>query len=365
MRMPARAASSRRRSGPGPAAAAPPLSRRSQPSPAAAYVGKPIVARRHLRRRAGRRPTTMLLGLIESRVGIAAVDGGGARDDRAPVQPRPVPGRSRSTPARSTTASRLRYQLVPVHSVERIEFTGNLGLDASRRCAARWSIAFSATPPAARAANVAEMLQSFYFDRGYLAAAIRPVVEVRHDPDAHDPDVRDRIRPAGQHPQRRWSRAIRCEPRERFLDAIHANAGPHVPAHRRPGAARRSTSTSCTGRAATRRRAATASWRSPTTAQSVDLLGDDRSRSRDVDPVRRGPAARRTRLEELVPIRSEGSADADIIEDSERRIAALPATAGLLEGARRRPRGARWTARSRSCSRSGRACSTGSTAASR
>ena len=77
---------------------------------------------------------------------------------------------------------RLRYNLIPIHSVQRVEFRGELGLSSGTL---REGITerFGPTPSATRATEVAQRLQEVYNERGYLGAAIRPVVEVLHDPD--------------------------------------------------------------------------------------------------------------------------------------------------------------------------------------
>ena len=286
----------------------------SAPSSAAAYVGKPISA---VVLMVEGQPLNdeMLLGLIESRAGtplsMAAV--------RETIAHLYSLGRFQDVSVEAAadgSGVKLTYQLVPVHSVQSLEFTGNLGLSKGQL---RDAVVdrFSATPSAARAANVAEMLQNFYFDRGYLAAAIRPVVEVRHDPDA---TVLTFEIESG--PRSSIGNVIvegdPLQPRERFLDRIHATPGrtyqrievqqhlaEYVTQMHRQG-----------------RYEAQGSHRilaQSDDGRSVDLLVT-------VDP---GPAISirfegdplpKARIEELVPIRQEGAADIDIIEDSERRI---------------------------------------------
>jgi len=286
----------------------------SGPSGAAAYVGKPVSAVVLI---VEGKPLNdaMLLGLIESRAGsplsMAAV--------RETIAHLYSLGRFQEVSAEAVADGggvRLTYQLVPVHSVQRLEFTGNLGLSKGQL---RGAVVdrFSATPSAARAANVAEMLQNFYFDRGYLAAAIRPVVDVRHDPEATILTFEIESGP------RASVRNVIVEgeplqPREPFLDRVHATPGrtyqrvdvqeqlaEYVTQMHRQG-----------------RYEAQASHRilaQSDDGRSVDLLVT-------VDP---GPAITirfegdqlpKARLDELVPIRQEGAADIDIIEDSERRI---------------------------------------------
>ena len=177
---------------------------------------------------------------------------------------------------------------------------------------------FSATPSAARAANVAEMLQNFYFDRGYLAAAIRPIVEVKHDPDSTTLTFEIESGP------RASVRNVIIEgdplqPREQFLERIHADPG--RPYERVEVQQRLSDYLDQLHRLG--RYEAQGNHRilaQSDDGRSVDLLvtvepGAAMTIRFEGDPL---PKAR---LEELVPIRQEGAADADIVEDSERRIA--------------------------------------------
>ena len=69
----------------------------------------------------------VILSLIQTRGGHAAVDGGRPRIDHASHQPDAIRGRAghEDLPAGGV---RLRYVLVPVHAVDRIEFRGTLGV---------------------------------------------------------------------------------------------------------------------------------------------------------------------------------------------------------------------------------------------
>lgn len=298
-----------------PAGAAAGLSAK-QPSTAAAFAGRPIT---RVELSVEGKPTedAMLLGLIESRAGtplsMAAV--------RETIAHLYSLGRFQEISvdaAADGDGVRLTYLLVPVHSVERIDFSGNLGLkesDLRRAVVDR----FSATPSAARAANVAEMLQNFYFDRGYLAAAIRPVVEVRHDPDATILTFEIESGP------RASVRAVTVngdplEPREAFLERIRASPGrtyqrvevqerlsDYLDRLRRQG-----------------RYEAQGSHR--ILSQSDDGRSVDLQVTIDPGPavlIRfEGDPLPKDMIDELVPVQQEGAADADIIEDSEQRIAA-------------------------------------------
>ena len=77
---------------------------------------------------------------------------------------------------------RLRYLLVPVHLVDRVEFRGMLGIPEStlRRVVVQ---RFGNAPVASRAEEVARALQTVYRERGYVQAAITPSIEITHKPD--------------------------------------------------------------------------------------------------------------------------------------------------------------------------------------
>ena len=66
----------------------------------------------------------------------------------------------------------IRFDLVPLRSVESVEFTGTLGLD---RGLLRRTVAdrYGARPPISRAAEAARTLVALYADHGYLAATVR------------------------------------------------------------------------------------------------------------------------------------------------------------------------------------------------
>ncbi len=79
------------------------------------------------------------------------------------------------------TSVRLRYVLVPRHTVDRVEFRGMLGVsegDLRRVIADR----FGDTPRASRAREVADALKAAYRDRGYPNVTVTPNVEETHDP---------------------------------------------------------------------------------------------------------------------------------------------------------------------------------------
>ena len=77
---------------------------------------------------------------------------------------------------------RLRYVLLPLHPVDRIEFRGVLGLPEGeiRRVVTE---RFGTAPPARRAEGVAEAISAIYRDRGYASVEVTPWIEATHDPD--------------------------------------------------------------------------------------------------------------------------------------------------------------------------------------
>ena len=77
---------------------------------------------------------------------------------------------------------RLRYVLVPLHPVDRLAFRGTLGLperDVREVIVER----FGEAPSAGRLDEVQEALRLLYRDRGYPTARITPALEETHDPD--------------------------------------------------------------------------------------------------------------------------------------------------------------------------------------
>jgi outer membrane protein assembly factor BamA len=76
----------------------------------------------------------------------------------------------------------LRYNLVPLHHVERVNFRGQLGLSEGL-LRSTMTERFSATPPVGRAAEVARVLEQVYEDHGYFAAKVQPSATELHDPD--------------------------------------------------------------------------------------------------------------------------------------------------------------------------------------
>jgi len=82
----------------------------------------------------------------------------------------------------SDAGLRLRFLLTPLHPVDRIEFQGTLGLpeDALRRVVVD---RFGASPRVGRLDEIVESLRTEYRRRGYVGARIAPRVVETHDPD--------------------------------------------------------------------------------------------------------------------------------------------------------------------------------------
>ncbi|HVL69593.1 MAG TPA: POTRA domain-containing protein [Vicinamibacterales bacterium] len=284
------------------------------PSAAAEYVGRPIVqAEVFVDGRRSTDPT--LLELVEtspgSRLSMATV--------RETIAHLYSLGRYQEVSVDATAVGdgvRLRFDLAPIQNVEEIDFRGTLGLSRGQLRSVVTD-RFGAAPPASRAGPAAELLQRHYFERGFLDAAIRPILERRGDSGRTvltfevNSGPRARIRNV----------AVKGDPglpRDAFLREIHAEPGriyqlvevqrrlsDYVARLRRNG-----------------RYEASASHRMESRSddgESVDL-------SITIEPgpevvVRfEGDPLPKDRLEELVPVRREGSVDIDIIEDSEQRI---------------------------------------------
>lgn len=210
----------------------------------------------------------------------------------------------------------LRFTAVPVHNIERIEFRGNVALDTGQLRRAI-SDRFGPAPPASRASAAAELLQGFYFDRGYPAAAIRPVIEQQRARTVLTFEI--------ESGPRTFVRNVNIdgdpgEPRAAFLARIGASVG--EPYQRVEVQAKLAEFVERLRRRG--RYEARASHRIEgfiDDGRGVDLAvtiepGPEIVVRYEGDPLPEN------RLDELVPVQREGSVDADIIEDSEARIAA-------------------------------------------
>jgi outer membrane protein assembly factor BamA len=137
---------------------------------AATYVGRPI---EQLQVFVDGQPTTdaAITDLLETHVGMPLA----MTDVRESITHLYSLGRFQDVRVDAATSSSggvsLRFDLVPLRSVQDVEFTGTLGLDKGllrRTIADR----YGARPPVARAADAARTLEALYRDHGYLGAVV-------------------------------------------------------------------------------------------------------------------------------------------------------------------------------------------------
>jgi len=284
------------------------------PSPAASYAGREVV-RTEVVVDGEASQEAMLIGLVETRVGeplsMASV--------RETISHFYSLGRFQEISVDATVEGEgvgLSYRLIPIYNVERIEFIGHLGLGSGELRRAVTS-RFGATPTASRASSVAEMLQGYYFDRGYLASAIRPSVRQREDRGGTiltfeiESGARASIRGV-------TIDGDPGEPRETFLREIHAEPGRTYQRY------------DIQARVADYVEKLRHQGRFEARGSHRIVQQSDDGRSVDIEvTIDRGPEVTiryegdplpKDRLDELVPLLQEGSADEDILEDSERRI---------------------------------------------
>ncbi len=206
---------------------------------------------------------------------------------------------------------RLRYALLPVHAVDHIEFRGMLGLpesDLREAATAR----FGPAPPAGRAEEIVRALALVYRDRGYVRPRITPRIVVTHNPDRASMVLEIDSGP------RALIRQIEndAQPGDR---AVFANTG--IGAGQPYDAAviqaqLQKYETMLRGRGFYEARAThTVGYAANGAVVRVTIdRGPHVSVAFSGDPL---PDADRDRL---VPIRAEGSADEDLLEDSSRAI---------------------------------------------
>ena len=283
------------------------------PGDAAAYIGKPIV---EVRLVTEGRPTDdpASLALVETRVGqplsMAAVRAsithlfGLGRFQDVRVEANEAPG-----------GVSLRYDLVPLHSVQRVDFRSVSGLSEGllrQTMASR----FGTSPPVGRAPEIARTLEQLYRDHGYLGATVRPNAIELHDPDR---TVLEFEVDAG--PQARVGtvaiEGVPAEGRDAFLRQVHAvPASPYEPPEITAGLDDYVQKLRKRGRYL-----AAASFRPrPSDDGAVVDLTIDLATGPIVTVAFRGDPLPQDKLTELVPVAREGSVDEDLIEDSIQRI---------------------------------------------
>lgn len=123
----------------------------------------------------------LVAGLIETKAG-AAVD---VRQVRETITHLMSLGRFEDVRVFQEPAGggvRLRYELVPLHPIDRLELAGSLGLsegDVRRAVVDR----FGTAPQAGRVEELQRFVQAFYRSRGYTTAAVTTSIEESHNPD--------------------------------------------------------------------------------------------------------------------------------------------------------------------------------------
>ena len=298
---------------PQPPTAQPAATPSSATPSAAAYLGKPIVEVILLTEGT---PTVepALLNLVETRVGqplsMVAV--------RESITHLFSLGRFQDVQVDGSEAPggvRLRYDLIPLHSVRRVNFRGTAGLPERllRRTVAD---RFGATPPVGRADEVARTLERLYRDRGYLTPTVRAVAVVEHEPErtllTFEIAAGPRSRIAGVRID-----GDPLEPRESFLRSIHAEPG----AAYDPSAIREGLAKFVTRMRRRARYEATASFRgTPSPDSTVVDLGIDVQAGPAVTVAFEGDPLPKDKIEEFVPVAREASVAEDLIEDSVSRI---------------------------------------------
>ena len=211
----------------------------------------------------------------------------------------------------------LRYDLVPLHNVQRVDFRGtpSLGLseDVLRDAV---SGRFGASPPPGRAQEIARFLEQLYHDRGFLTAAVVASASERHDPD----------RTLLQFTVTPGSRAVigsveivgaPAEGRDGFLKRIHASpGGGYEPLQ--------ITDELSKYVQRLRRKSRYLASGSYSARPSTDLHTVDLTVSLEVGPTVtiafEGDPIPKEKQSELVPIQREASVDEDLIEDAIQRI---------------------------------------------
>ena len=208
----------------------------------------------------------------------------------------------------------VRYELVPQHTVQALLFEGTLGLpedDLRQTVAER----FSALPPASRLNDVARELLALYRDRGYVNATVTPRIDEFHDPDrsvmvvAINAGTRARIDSVEVE-------GLENTDRLGLVDEAELRAGAEYDAADIQNRLEDYTS-DLRSRGYYEARA------------SHTVTFDERGDATVIVEVERGPRVSiafagdplpEDVREELVPVRSEGSADEDLLEDAARAI---------------------------------------------
>ena len=211
----------------------------------------------------------------------------------------------------------LRYNLVPRHTVERVDFRGEPTLGLSEGLL-RGVVTnrFGTSPPVGRAQDAARAIEQLYHDHGFLRATVTAVAIERHDPDrtllefAIKPGPRAVIGTATVEGQP-------AEGTDAFLRKVHAvSAQPYEPT-----TIADELSKYVQKLRRTSRYQAAASYQA---RPSADRTTVDLTMTLQIGPVVtlafEGDPLPKDKLADLVPIAREASVDEDLIEDSIQRI---------------------------------------------
>jgi outer membrane protein insertion porin family len=212
---------------------------------------------------------------------------------------------------------RLSFNLIPVHSIQRIDFTGALALSSGLL---RGTVVdrYGSSPPISRVDDAVRTLQQLYADHGYLRAQVEPIAETRHDPDRTvltfkiDSGPRSEISRVAIEGDPR-------EPRDAFLRRLGVSTG--VP-YLRPRVQERLDD--YVKRLKQQRFYQAQASQQATEAddgRTVDLVIDIRP-GLPVTIRFEGDTLPADRRNDLAPLEREGSVDEDLLEDSETRIEA-------------------------------------------
>ena len=211
----------------------------------------------------------------------------------------------------------LRYNLVPRHTVERVDFRGEPSLGLSEGLVRSVvTNRFGTSPPVGRAEDAARAIEQLYRDHGYLRATVTPVATERHDPDRTllefdiKPGPRAVIGTATVEGQP-------AEGTDAFLRKIHAvSAQPYEPT-----TIADELSKYVQKLRRTSRYQAAGSFQARPSADGTTV---DLTMSLQTGPLVtiafEGDPLPKDKLDDLVPIAREASVDEDLIEDSIQRI---------------------------------------------
>jgi outer membrane protein assembly factor BamA len=211
----------------------------------------------------------------------------------------------------------LRYNLVPLHNVQAMDFRGTPSLALSSGLVRSAVISrFGASPPPGRAQEIARFIEQFYRDHGFLVASVSATATERHDPDRTllEFDVTPgrqavigNVEVAGEPP----------DGRSAFLNQIHA-----VPAARYEPAVIADALTTYVQKL--RRKSHYLASGTYVPRPSPDSTSVDLAITLQVGPVVtiafEGDPLPKEKRAELAPVAHEASVDEDLIEDSIQRI---------------------------------------------